>query len=157
MSPFPEEPARARGPMRLVLSAYPSAASARAAVEGAILRRLAACASTLEQSSTFVWNGRRETARETLVVFKTGPKTVGALFRFLAEGHPYDVPEIAEVDVPRAEPGYLAWLSSVVDPSSAVRPGRRPTRPAGRRAPAARAPGRTRAPRRRPSRRTRTP
>ena len=156
MSPFPVEPARGTGPMRLVLSAYPSPESARAAAEGAVAQGLAACASAIAQRSTFVWNGRQETADETLVVFKTAPKTVGARFRYLAAGHPYDVPEIAEVDVRRAEPAYLAWLSSVVDPSSAAAPRPAPTRRAGRRGRGARAPGRTPARRRRPSRQTRT-
>ena len=156
MSPFPVEPARAAGPMRLVLSAYPSAVAARRAVKGALDRRLAACASSIAQSSTFLWRGRRETASETLVVFKTAPKTVGALVRYLAGTHPYRVPEIAEVDVMRAEPRYLAWLSGIVDPSSGHRPGGRFRRPEGPRGRGARAPGRTRGPRPRRSTRTRT-
>ena len=156
MSPYPEDPIRARGPMRLVLSAYPSEATARRAAESAVDRRLAACASLIAQRSTFLWRGRRETAEETLVVFKTAPKTVGALFAHLAEHHPYEVPEIAEVDVPRAEPAYLRWLAGVVDPSSARAPTAHATRPGARRGPAARVPGRTRAPPPRRSRRTRT-
>lgn len=156
MSPFPVEPARATGPMRFVLSAYPSGAAARRAVEGALDRRLAACASSIAQSSTFLWQGRRETASETLVVFKTAPKTVGALVRYLAASHPYQVPEIAEIDVMRAEPRYLAWLSGIVDPSSSRRPDGRLRRPAGPRGRAAQALGRTPGPRPRRSRRTRT-
>jgi len=149
VSPFPVEPARGTGPMRLVLSAYPGEAAAARAIRGALDRRLAACASTLAQRSTFLWQGRRETAAETLVVFKTAPKTVGALFRYVARTHPYEVPEIVEVDVPRAAPSYLAWLGALVDPSSGP-----PTRRGARRARGARAPARARAPRRRPSRRS---
>jgi len=151
VSPFPVEPARATGPMRLVLSAYPTAAAARKAVNGALDRRLAACASSISQSSTFLWEGRRTTAAEVLVVFKTAPKTVGALFRYLAGAHPYRVPEIVEVDVMRAEPGYLAWLAALVDPSSVAAPPRSVRRPAGRRAREGRGPARTRA---RPPRRS---
>jgi periplasmic divalent cation tolerance protein len=138
--------------MRLVLSAYPSVAAARRAVDGALDRRLAACASSIDQTSTFVWKGRRETATETLVVYKTAPKTVGALLRYVAETHPYEVPEVVEVDVMRGAPRYLAWLAGVVDPSSAG--GRTPParRPAGRRARGARVPARTRG---RPRRRSR--
>jgi len=156
MSPFPVEPPRAGGPMRLVLTAYPSAEAAQRAIDGAIARRLAACASAVEERSTYVWRGRRTTAAETLVVFKTAPKTVGALFRYLAEGHPYDVPEIAEIDVPRAEPRYVAWLTDRVDPMSTTEPSGRPKRPGGRRGRGARAPGRTRGPPPHRSTRTRT-
>ena len=49
MSPFPVEPPRAGGPMRLVLTAYPSAEAAQRAIDGAIARRLAACASAVEE------------------------------------------------------------------------------------------------------------
>jgi periplasmic divalent cation tolerance protein len=156
VSPFPVEPPRAGGPMRLVLTAYPSADAAQRAIRGAIDRRLAACASAIEQSSTFLWRGRRETARETLVVFKTAPKTVGALFRFLSGGHPYQVPEIAEVDVPRAAPSYVAWLTGLVDPLSVTEASGRPRRPGGPRARGARVPARTPARRPRRSRRSRT-
>jgi periplasmic divalent cation tolerance protein len=152
VSPLPIEPARASGPMRLVLSAFPSEAAARRAIDRAIDQRLAACASEIPQTSTFVWKGKRETAREVLVVFKTGPKTVGALLQLLAALHPYEVPELVEIDVPRADDRYLSWLAGVVDPGSpgGAGPPRRPGAPRGR---AARGPARTRArPRRRSTR-----
>jgi periplasmic divalent cation tolerance protein len=153
VTPFPLEPARALGPMRLVLSAYPSVAAAREAVEGALERRLAACASVLGAESRYWWRGSLESATESLVVFKTTPKRVGALVRFLKERHPYEVPEIAEVDVPRVEPAYLAYLERTLDTRPpGAEPGRPPRRWAGRRAPGARRPARTRGPHRRPSR-----
>ncbi len=156
MSPYPVDTARALGPMRLVLTAYPSAAAARRAVDGAIARRLAACASEVDERSTFRWKGRVERAAETLVIFKTAPKTVGALTEYLAASHPYEVPEVIEIDVPRAEPAYLAWLTGVVDPSSRASLVEHPTRPVGRRGRGARVPGRTRARPPRPSTRSRT-
>ena len=149
--PLPERPP---GPMRLVLSAYPSAASAGRAVEKVLARRLAACASTIAQRSRFWWRGRLETADEVLVVYKTTPKSVGALLAFVARTHPYDVPEVAELNVERAEPRYLRYLAETLDPSSLGGSGEVLTRPAGPKARAARAPGRTRA--RRPRRSTRT-
>lgn len=153
MSPFPIEPARAMGPMRLVVTTYPSPEAAATAVEGALARRLAACASSQAVESRYHWNGRLESASETLVVFKTVPKRVGALFGFLAATHPYDVPEIVELDVPRADAGYLTYLARTLDAASLDIPaGPRPRRRAGRRAPGARLPRRTRGRHRPPSR-----
>lgn len=146
--PLPERPP---GPMRLVLSAYPSRAAAEKAARGVLRAKLAACASLLPQTSTYWWRGRLETAEEVLVVYKTAPKTVGALLGRLRASHPYEVPEIAELNVERAEPAYLRYLAETLDPSSLAGPGR-PTRRAGRRARAARAPARTRARRPRRSR-----
>lgn len=149
MSPYPVEPARASGPMRLVLSAYPSRAAAFAAVEGALARKLIACASVVRVDSRYLWRGRVERAAEALVLFKTVPKRAGALFLYLRETHPYEVPEVAEIDVPRVDPGYVAYLLSTLDPSALPpvhvrRALRSVTRRVGRRAPAARAPARTR-------------
>jgi periplasmic divalent cation tolerance protein len=153
MSPYPLDPVEARGPMRLVLTNYPSRDAARTAVDGALAGRLAACANLVPIDSRYWWKGRVESAAETLVLFKTVPKRVGALFRFLQETHPYDVPEILEVDVPRVDAEYLSYLAATLDRNAPPPPlGGGSTRPAGRRGPAARAPGRTRAPHRRRSR-----
>ncbi len=146
MSPYPADPEWARGPMRLVLTTYPGRERALAAVAGAVERRLAACGSVVPVDSRYVWKGRLVSASESLVLFKTVPKRVGALFRFLADGHPYSVPEIVELDVPRAAPGYLRYLTAALDraslPPRAGRGARRSAAPRGR---AARDPGRTRA------------
>ncbi|MGA7476947.1 MAG: divalent-cation tolerance protein CutA [Thermoplasmata archaeon] len=153
MSPFPVEPARAAGPMRLVVTTYPSRETALDAVESVLRAGLAACANIVPADSRYWWKGRLESADESLVLFKTTPKRVGALFRHLETNHPYDVPEIAEVDVPRVGNAYLEYLVTTVDPGS-LPPltGGGPTRRGARRARGARSPVRTRAPHHRRSR-----
>ncbi|HYA57591.1 MAG TPA: divalent-cation tolerance protein CutA, partial [Thermoplasmata archaeon] len=118
MSPYPLEPARALGPMRFVLTTYPSREAALAAVESALSARLAACANVVDVRSRYWWKERLESADEALVLFKTVPKRVGALFRHLESSHPYDVPEIVEVDVPRVGPAYLQYLATTIDPAA---------------------------------------
>ena len=158
MSPYPADPEWARGPMRLVLTTYPSRERALDAVTGALSEHLAACGNVVPVDSRYWWDGRLQAETEALVLFKTVPKRVGALFRYLAEHHPYSVPEIVELDVPRATPGYLAYLTGTLDraslpPSPRGRPARRPGGPRGR---AARGPGRTRGQPHRRSKRTGT-
>lgn len=157
MSPYPIDAARSVGPMRLVITTYPSREAALAAVDGVLGRRLAACANLVAIESRYWWKEKVETAGEMGVVFKTVPKRVGALFRYLADSHPYEVPEIAELDVPRVASGYLRYLTETLDPFSPPPPlGAGVRRSEGRRAPGARPPGRTRAPPRPRSRRTRS-
>ena len=154
MTPYPADPEWARGPMRLVLTTYPNRDRALTAVAGALARHLAACGSVTAVDSRYWWEGRVQSESEALVLFKTVPKRVGALFRYLEGDHPYSVPEIVELDVPRVAPSYLAYLTDTLDRASGPPRGvRRPTRPGARRAPAARSPGRTRAPRHHRSRR----
>ena len=153
MSPYPIDPARAVGPMRLVLTTFPSREAALAAVESVLAHRLAACANIVPIHSRYWWRGRLETADESLVLFKTVPKRVGALFRWLETTHPYDVPEVVEVDVPRSGSAYLEYLATTLDPDAPPPPlGGGPTRRGGRRGRGARAPARTRARHRRRSR-----
>jgi periplasmic divalent cation tolerance protein len=155
VSPYPADRIRAAGPMRLVLSTYPSRTAALGAIDAALARRLIACANLLPVDSRYWWKGRVESASESLVLFKTVPRRVEALLRFLKESHPYEVPEVAELDVPRADPSYLRYLATTVGvvarPVSAPGSGgaRRREAPRGR---AARGPGRTRVPHRRRSR-----
>ena len=154
MSPYPLDPARAVGPMRLVLTTYPSREAALTAVDRALALRLAACANLVPVDSRYWWKEKLEAAAETLVVFKTVPKRVGALFRYLGDAHPYEVPEVVEVDVPRVATGYLRYLADTLDRLSPPPPlGGGITRSGGRPARGARRPGRTRAPRRRRSKR----
>jgi len=151
------DPVDATGPMRVVLCAFPSDGTAIRVARGALQRRLAACASRIAIGSEYWWKGKLESAEEVLVVFKTVPKRVGELFRFLSDRHPYEVPEIVELDVPRVHAPYLAYLSESIDEDAPPPPlggGRasraRATRPGSRPVRAARRPGRTRGrPRRR--------
>ena len=153
MSPYPLEPARALGPMRVVVTTFPSHEAAVSGVESVLRAGLAACANIVPAHSRYWWKGKIESADEALVLFKTAPKRVGALFAHLELHHPYEVPEIFELDVPRVGAAYLRYLAATVDPASPPPPlGGGSTRSAGRRARGARAPGRTRAPHRRRSR-----
>ncbi|HZY91322.1 MAG TPA: divalent-cation tolerance protein CutA [Thermoplasmata archaeon] len=153
MSPYPLDPVDATGPMRLVVTAAPVPAAETLAT-GALEHRLAACVSVLSIRSVYWWKGTVERAEEELLLFKTAPKRVGALFQFLATHHPYEVPEIFELDVPRVHEPYLRYLAETIDPGAPPLPlgGGDPARlrrPGSRRGRGARGPGRTRAPRRR--------
>jgi periplasmic divalent cation tolerance protein len=158
VSPYPMDRAAAVGPMRLVLTTFPDRATALRVGHAALRRRLAACVQFMEIESVYHWKGRVERSPECLSVFKTAPKHVGALFRFIADAHPYDVPEIIEIDVPRVHGPYLSYLSATVDLQAPPPPlgGGRPrlTRRGSRRAPGVRRPARTRGPPRRRSKHT---
>ena len=156
MTPYPVEPAEARGPMRIVACAFPSEAEAVRVSRRVLEERFAACAQRLSVRSSYWWRGRIEGSEESLVLFKTLPKHVGSLFRRLRSLHPYEVPEIVEIDVPRVNAGYLAYLFETLGggpPPFPLDDGSRPVRRSGaRRGPAARSPRRTPARPPRPSR-----
>ena len=80
---------------------------ARAAVEA----RLAACGQVLGPvESTYRWKGRIEVAGEWLCLFKTRSELSDRLERFIAERHPYEVPEIVVLPVERCSEAYGDWI-----------------------------------------------
>ncbi|MHB1932457.1 MAG: divalent-cation tolerance protein CutA [Thermoplasmata archaeon] len=113
MTPYPVEPVRATGPVRLILSTFPDRASARRVGAAAVESHRAACVSYLTVESSYWWKGRRVDEPEVLALFKTAPKRVGSLVEFLRRHHPNELPEILEVDVTRAHPPYVDWVDRV--------------------------------------------
>jgi periplasmic divalent cation tolerance protein len=162
VSAIPHEIGGTERILRVVYCAFPDVASARRIGDAAVTRRLAACVNRFPIDSTYHWKGAIERTREVVVLFKTSPRKVGALFDFLARAHPDDVPDIFELSIARAHRPYLEYLAETLERGLPVPPdqlpGRRPVmRRGSRRAPAARGLRRTRGPHRRPSRRTGTP
>jgi periplasmic divalent cation tolerance protein len=147
----PLDPTGAEDRIRLVYVATADSAEAERLGREAVERRLAACASDWPIRSRYWWKGRIEPAAEHALLLKTSGKKLGALLRFLARAHSYEVPDILEIKVPRAHEPYIQWLLASVDPATAAPPGgARARRPARRRAREGRGRPRTRArPRRR--------
>jgi periplasmic divalent cation tolerance protein len=99
--------------MILILSAYPDRRSAEKAAMDLVERHLAACASVLPvECSVYRWKGRVERHSERLLIIKTGKGAYGAVERRIRETHPYDVPEIAYINVDHGAAGYLNWVES---------------------------------------------
>ena len=149
MSAIPHEIGGTERILRVVYCAFPDAASARRIGDAAVARRFAACVNRFPIDSTYQWKGAIEQAHEVVVLFKTSPRKVGALFDFLAREHPYEVPDIFELAVARAHRPYLEYLAETLErglpiPPAQV-PGRRHlTRRGSRRGPGARDLRRTR-------------
>ena len=103
------------GPLRLVLSTFPDGRSAAETSISLVEKGLVACATALPARSIYRWKGKVEESQEVLVMFKTSTKKVGALFRELERLHPYQVPEIVELETFRVHEPYLIWLLGGVD------------------------------------------
>jgi periplasmic divalent cation tolerance protein len=75
-----------------------------------VAARLAACVQMQAIRSVFTWEGKVEDAPEVLVLMKTRADRYAALQAFVAERHPYDVPEILQVPVDAGFGPYLSWI-----------------------------------------------
>ncbi|MDF2427207.1 MAG: divalent-cation tolerance protein CutA, partial [Nitrosopumilus sp.] len=69
-----------------------------------------ACVNISKISSIYSWKGKVENSSEYLAIFKTTEKNRALLKKKIRETHPYDVPEIAEIDIASIDKSYLKWL-----------------------------------------------
>ena len=73
--------------------------------------RLAACASLVPAvQSIYRWQGKIESASETLVLIKTESDRLAALESRLRELHSYQTPEFLVLEVEAGSHSCLAWL-----------------------------------------------
>lgn len=69
-----------------------------------------ACVNISKISSIYSWNNKIENTSEYLAIFKTTSKNKILLKQQIQKTHPYDVPEIVQVDITSINNSYLKWL-----------------------------------------------
>ena len=94
----------------VIVSTYPSKNSISKVSQELVKSKLAACVNISKISSIYAWKGKIENSSEYLALFKTTEKNKKKLKQKIKETHPYDVPEIAEIDVKSINNSYLKWL-----------------------------------------------
>jgi periplasmic divalent cation tolerance protein len=100
------------GETLLVFSTFPDVVTARRIGRQLVEEHCAACANILPQvESIYWWEGKVESANETLALFKTTAERYAALETTLRQLHPYEVPEIIALRIDRAWPDYLRWVA----------------------------------------------
>jgi len=75
-----------------------------------IKNRLAACAQIMPIKSIYRWKGKVERAREFLLFLKTKTSLKSRLIKFIRRSHPYEVPEIAVLNIVDGLNDYLKWI-----------------------------------------------
>jgi len=94
----------------IIISTYPNKKSISKIASELVKNKIVACVNISKISSIYSWKGKVENSSEYLVIFKTINKNKTKLKKKIKETHPYDVPEIAEIDVISIDKPYLKWL-----------------------------------------------
>ena len=94
----------------IIISTFPSKQSVTTISNKLIKKKLAACVNMTKISSVYTWKGKIENQSEYLALFKTSKKNQSKLKKELQKLHPYDIPEIAEINVDSINQSYLKWL-----------------------------------------------
>jgi len=99
------------GEVVVLLTTLPADADARVAARALVTARLAACVSIAgDMVSVYRWQGSVEESPERQLVIKTTRGQVARVGAWLAEHHPYEVPELLVLSVDGGGDAYLAWV-----------------------------------------------
>ena len=94
----------------MIISTFPDKKSISKIANHIVKKKFAACVNITKISSVYSWKGNIENQSEYLALFKTTKKNQANLKNEIKKLHPYDVPEIAEIDITSINKSYLKWV-----------------------------------------------
>lgn len=94
----------------IIISTYPNKKSITLIANELVEKKLAACVNFTKISSIYSWKGKIENSSEFIAIFKTTYKNKKLLKEKIKESHPYQTPEIAEIEISSINQPYLKWL-----------------------------------------------
>ena len=94
----------------IIVSTFPDKTSITKIANQLVKKKLVACVNIMKISSIYSWKGKIENQPEYLALFKTTKKNQLVLKKELRKLHPYDIPEIAEINVDSINQSYLKWI-----------------------------------------------
>ncbi|MEK6865456.1 MAG: divalent-cation tolerance protein CutA [Thermoproteota archaeon] len=94
----------------IIISTYPNKNSITKIANELVKNKIAACVNITKISSIYSWQGKIEKTSEYLALFKTTQKNKKSLKEKIKATHPYDIPEIAEINITSINKSYLKWL-----------------------------------------------
>ena len=95
----------------LIISTYPNKKSILKIANDLVKNKTIACVNISKIDSVYSWNDKIQNSSEYIAIFKTITKNKIKLKKKIAETHPYEVPEIAEIDITSINESYLNWLT----------------------------------------------
>tara|TARA_B100000029_G_scaffold208417_1_gene206246 strand:- start:4255 stop:4566 length:312 start_codon:yes stop_codon:yes gene_type:complete len=95
----------------IILSTFPNKKTITTIANQLVERKIVACVNITKISSVFTWKGKIENQSEYLGLFKTTKKNLKQLKKELKKLHPYDVPEIAEINPNSINQSYFKWIT----------------------------------------------
>lgn len=94
----------------IIISTYPNKKSISKFANQLVKSKIVACVNISKILSIYAWKGKVENSSEYLAIFKTITKNKTLLKKKIKETHPYDVPEVVEIDVTSIDKFYFKWL-----------------------------------------------
>ena len=94
----------------IIISTFPDKKTITKIANQLVEKKLVACVNITKISSVYSWKGKIENQSEYLALFKTTKTKLRPLKKELEKLHPYDVPEIVEINPISMNKPYLKWV-----------------------------------------------
>ena len=99
----------------IVLCSCPNQEIAEQIASSLVEQHLAACVNIIPGvQSVYRWQGKIERDDELLLVSKTTASKFDQISTYIAELHPYELPEVIAVSIERGISEYLQWIEEQV-------------------------------------------
>ena len=95
----------------IIVSTFPDKKTITKISQHMVKKKLVACVNITKISSIYSWNEKIENQPEYLALFKTTKKNSQIVKKEIEKLHPYDVPEIAEINPISMNKPYMKWLT----------------------------------------------
>jgi periplasmic divalent cation tolerance protein len=110
---------KAKPQYAVVFVTAPDLKIARKLAKRALKARLAACANIITgMESHYWWQGKIESGKEVLMIFKTTRANLEELQALVKAKHPYDTPEFLVLPVVGGSAKYLRWIDESINGSA---------------------------------------
>ena len=94
----------------IIVSTFPNKTVTKKIASQLVKKKLTACVNITKIDSVYSWKGKIQNDSEYLALFKTTKTKLRLLKKELEKLHPYDVPEIVEINPISINKPYLKWL-----------------------------------------------
>jgi len=99
----------------VILVTASSEGEARKIAEQLLTRKKAACVNIVPRiHSSFWWQGKLDSAQESLLIIKTKASLLHEIIDLVKEIHSYEVPEIIALPIIGGNEDYLNWIDAEV-------------------------------------------
>lgn len=98
---------------KLILTTCPDLTSAHTIAEDLVKLEIAACVNILPTIvSVYKWQDKVEQSAECQLFIKTNEINWSKVESYIKDQHPYDVPELIQIDISNGSSEYFSWMQN---------------------------------------------